>query len=64
MAKTATLKPLNGPLRVRLNKLAHMQAQAHETALRAALVAQVQQARDAGLGFDELSAMVDGLEAA
>jgi hypothetical protein len=63
MTKTTSTKPLNGPLRVRVNKLAHQQAQRHETALRAALMAQVQRARDAGQSYDQLSAMVDRLEA-
>jgi hypothetical protein len=64
MTKKPTTKPLGGPLRTRLNKLAHKQAQTHETALKAALMNQVQQARDSGLGFDELSALVARLEAA
>jgi hypothetical protein len=64
MAETPNTKPLSGPLRARLNKLAHMRAQTHETALRAALVAQVQQARDTGQSNDQLSALVDRLEAA
>jgi hypothetical protein len=64
MTKTTIPKPLNGPLRVRVNKLAHQQAQSHEIALRATLVAQVQQARDAGQSYDQLSALVDRLGAA
>jgi hypothetical protein len=64
MTKKPTTKPLGGPLRTRVNKLAHQQAQTHETVLRAALVAKVQQARDAGQSYDQLSEMLSRLEAA
>jgi hypothetical protein len=64
MAQTAPTKPLNGPLRVRLNKFAHQQGQRHEVALRATLVAQVQAARDSGQSLEQLTALVGRLEAA
>ena len=39
-----------------------LQQERHETALKAALVAQVQQARDAGAGYEALAAMVSKFE--
>ena len=52
-------RPITGPLRQRINRLAHQHALDIESRLRAALLQQVQTARDAGAGFDELAAMVD-----
>lgn len=63
MIQTPTPKPLNGPLRSRINRLAHAHALHHEAALRAALLAQVQTARNCGASLDQLAAMVEGLEA-
>lgn len=63
MNQTLSARPLQGPLRARINRLAHRQALQHETRLRASLLAQVQTARDNGATFDELAALVDKLEA-
>jgi hypothetical protein len=57
-------KPLQGPLRARINKLAHLQGQRHEAALKVAVMAQVQHARDSGATHDELNALVDRMETA
>lgn len=64
MKQTQAPRPLTGPLRARINRLAHSQALQHETRLKASLLAQVQIARDGGASFDELAAMVAKLEAA
>ena len=64
MHQTRAQRPLAGPLRVRINRLAHAQALQHETRLKASLLEQVQNARDIGASFDELAALVDTLEAA
>ena len=58
-----TQRPLTGPLRVRINRLAHAQALQHETHLKALLLEQVQAARDGGASFAELAALVDRLAA-
>ena len=58
-----TQRPLTGPLRVRINRLAHAQALQHETHLKALLMEQVQAARDGGASFAELAALVDRLAA-
>ncbi len=58
-----TQRPLTGPLRARINRLAHAQALHHETRLKAVLLEQVQTARDGGASFDELAALVAKLEA-
>jgi predicted ATPase with chaperone activity len=59
-----TSKQLSGPLRSRINRLAHAHALQHETRLKASLLEQVQAARDGGASFDELAALVGKLEAA
>ena len=64
MNQTQAPRPLAGPLRARINRLAHAQALHHETRLRASLLKQVQTARNDGASFDELAALVAGLEAA
>ena len=64
MTPAHTQRPLAGPLRARINKLAHSQALLHETRLKAGLIEQVKSARNGGASFDELSALVDKLEAA
>ena len=63
---TATQEPrrLAGPLRARINRLAHAHALHHETSLKASLLDQVQTARDGGASFAELAALVARLEAA
>ena len=57
-------RPLAGPLRARIIKLAHSQALLHETRLKAGLIEQVKSARNDGASFVELSALVAKLEAA
>ena len=63
MHQTQAQRPLAGPLRTRINRLAHAQALQHETRLKASLLEQVQSARDSGASFDELAALVANLEA-
>ena len=57
-------RPLAGPLRARINKLAHMLGLQHEMHSKALLLKQVQTARNDGASFVELSALVDNLESA
>lgn len=57
-------RPLAGPLRARINRLAHSHALHHEARLKASLLEQVQRARDGGASFAELAALVDKFEAA
>ena len=64
MNQTHAPRPLAGPLRARINRLAHTQALQHETRLKASLLEHVQSARDGGASFDELAALVDKLAAA
>ena len=64
MKQTQAQRPLAGPLRARINRLAHAHALQHETRLKASLLEQVQSARDGGASFDELAALVAELEAA
>lgn len=62
MNQTQAPRPLAGPLRVRINRLAHAHALQHETRWKASLLEQVQTARDGGASFEELAAMVTELE--
>ena len=64
MNQTHAQRPLAGPLRARINRLAHTHALHHEARLKASLLEQVQSARDSGASFDELAALVAKLEAA
>ena len=64
MNQTHAPRPLAGPLRARINRLAHSQALQHETRLKALLLEQVQTARDGGGSFADLAALVDSMEAA
>ena len=64
MTPAHTQRPLAGPLRARINRLAHEQALQHEIRLKASLFNRVQTARDSGASFNELAAMVAKLEAA
>ena len=64
MNQTHAPRPLTGPLRARINRLAHLQALQHETRLKASLLEQIQAARDGGASFNELSALVAKLETA
>ena len=50
-----TPRPLTGPLRARINRLAHTHALHHEARLKASLAEPVQSARDGGASFDELA---------
>lgn len=53
-----------GILRSRINTLAHDMAQREENRLRAALIAQLQDAADQGATAQQLHGMVDVMEAA
>ena len=64
MNHTHAPRPLAGPLRGRINRLAHSHALQQESRLRALLLEQVQTARDGGASFDELVALVGKMEAA
>ena len=64
MNRTHAQRPLAGPLRARINRLAHSHALHHETRLKALLLEQVQTARDGGASFAQLAALVAKLEAA
>jgi hypothetical protein len=55
--------PLTGPLRARINRLAHNHSVLHEMRLKASWLEQVEAARDGGASFDELVALVAKLEA-
>ncbi len=56
-------RPLSGPLRARINRLAHARGLLHEMRQKALLLAQVQTARDAGAKFDDLDKLVTEMEA-
>jgi len=62
MNETPTPRPLTGPLRTRLNKLAHTEGQRHEHALRISMLAQLQRARDSGESFAQMSERVSAFE--
>lgn len=62
MSPTHAPRPLTGPLRTRINRLAHSHALLHEARLRASLLDRLQTARDGGASFDELAALLDQLE--
>lgn len=55
-------KPLYGPIRKKINRLAHEQGLKRENALRASLLAQVEHARNQGATFAQLIAMVQEIE--
>jgi hypothetical protein len=63
MIEKAQPKALAPVLRRRINKWAHGQGQRHEAGQRAAFLEKIDQAIDAGAGFDELAALVDLIEA-
>lgn len=63
MHQTRAPRSLAGPLRTRINRLAHSHALQHEERMKASLLEQVQAARDGGASFDELAAMVAAMEA-
>jgi hypothetical protein len=63
MAKwTPSPKRIEGPLRSRLNSLAHAQAVQHEMRLRGDLIGKVQAAADGGATLAELHELVDNME--
>jgi hypothetical protein len=65
MAKwTPSPKRVIGPLRSRLNALAHSLALQHENRIRADLIAKVQAVADGGATLAELHVMVDAMEGA
>ena len=64
MNQTHAQRLLAGPLRARINRLAHSHALHHEARLKVSLLEQVQSARDGGASFAELAALVEKLEAA
>lgn len=53
-----------GPLRSRVNQLAHAMAQTEEVRLQAVLTRQLQEAADQGATAQQLHGMVDVMEAA
>ena len=64
MIQTHAPRPLVGPLRTRINRLAHAHGLQHEMSVRACLMQQLQTARDSGASFVELAELVAKLEAA
>lgn len=56
-------RPISGPLRRRINRLAHAIGQREEARWRAAMLAEEEAARTAGAGQAELIAMVAAMEA-
>lgn len=54
MENNAVPRPLSGPLRSRLNKLAHVRGQRHEAALRTSMQSQLEQARANGESLQQL----------
>jgi hypothetical protein len=55
--------PVGGPLRRRINRLAHTIAQRAESRLRAGMLATLSEAREAGADHTELAALVASMEA-
>ncbi|MES2979815.1 MAG: hypothetical protein V4731_15445 [Pseudomonadota bacterium] len=62
--QTPTPRPLAGPLRSRINQLAHLSAIEHEGRIRAALLEQFTKARDEGATYEQLCAMAEAAECA
>lgn len=60
--KNTAPRPVTGPIRRQINKLAHSHGLQHETRLRDAMLKQVQAARDGGATFDELANLVDNVQ--
>ena len=58
------MQTLTKSLQSRINRFAHRQALEYEKRTRAALLARLQNARDAGASFEVLSRLLDELEAA
>ena len=64
MNQTQARGPLAGPLRARINQLAHSHALQYELRLRASLLEQLQTARSGCASFFDLAELVGELEAA
>ena len=58
-----TPRPLRGPLKSLINRLAHTQALLYGAAQKALMLAKVQAGRAAGASFVELEGMVSKMEA-
>lgn len=58
------MNPLPKILQSRINRLAHRQALQHEQRIKSDLTQQLQKARIDGASFDDLTAILDKLEAA
>ncbi len=57
------MQPLAKPLQTRINRLAHRFATQQEPRIKSELIEQLQAARKAGASFDDLTRMLDELEA-
>lgn len=57
------MQPLTKPLQTRINRLAHRFATQQEPRIKSELIEQLQAARKAGASFDDLTRMLDKLEA-
>ena len=60
---TPQRRPISGPLRHRINRLAHAIGQREEARLRAAMLAEEEAARTAGAAHTELAELVARMEA-
>jgi hypothetical protein len=56
------MNPLTKLLQSRINRLAHRQALQHEQRIKAELMERLQNAREDGATFDDLTKMIDALE--
>jgi hypothetical protein len=57
------MQPLTKPLQSRINRLAHRFASQQEQIIKSELQGQLQTARKGGASFDDLTRMLDELEA-
>lgn len=57
------MQPFTKPLQTRINRLAHSFAAQQEPRIKSELIEQLQAARKAGASFDDLTRMLDKLEA-
>ena len=57
------MQPLAKPLQTRINRLAHRFATQQEQIIKSELLGQLQTARKDGASFDDLTRMLDELEA-
>lgn len=58
------MQTLSKPIQSRVNRLAHKQAFEHERRIKLELTTQLLKARDDGASYDDLTALLDKLEAA